>query len=117
MKVHTIRLRGPWQQENASGRSCWRRRFGCPTGLAPQQRIWIVVEGIGGPGEVVLNGGVLGRLSAQGSEQLSRFDVSDVLRERNELAIRLDYTPSGPGARAASLPGEVRLEIEEPGDG
>ncbi|MGO8745346.1 MAG: hypothetical protein ACLQNE_05100 [Thermoguttaceae bacterium] len=115
MNVHRIRLRGPWSCDPAPEGICWRRRFGRPTGLQPQQSVWIVVEGIVQEGSVALNGRILGRLGVPGNEPLARFEVSGSLLPRNELWIRLENgSANGPGQGGDLGPaGEIRLEIQE----
>jgi hypothetical protein len=109
MNVHRIRLRGPWSCDPAPEGIRWRRRFGRPTGLQPQQSVWIAVEGIVQPGSVALNGRILGRLGVPGSEPVARFEVSGSLLPRNELCIRLE---NGPASNLGPT-GEIRLEIQE----
>ena len=137
--AHVIRLRGPWHYEplaaagegehrlpppgSARMPATWseflgdfrgcvalRRRFGCPTGLAPRDRVELVIEAVHACGSAELNGQPLAeRLDHRGG----RFDVTDRLRERNELAIIIQW----PGdeadkvAPAGGSLGEVRLEI------
>lgn len=109
MKSHRIRLRKPWKSERRAEGHCFCRRFGRPTGLNPQTRVWMVLEAFQAAGSVALNGQQLGRLS--GGADLCRFDVTERLETRNELVITLETTPS-PGETAATSPhGEVFLEI------
>lgn len=109
MSVHRIRLRRPWQCEPAAGGACWRRTFHRPTGLGPQRRVWMVIEPVAGTGSVSLNGCPLGPLS--GGHAASRFDVSDRLLPRNEMAIVLQTEPPAETSRGKP-PGGVFLEIE-----
>ena len=81
----------------------YTRRFGKPTNLEAQERVWLVVNDVAGSVTVILNG-----------EKVpdTFFDITDRLRERNLLQI--DVTQMDPG-QPAGLVGEVRLEIRGSG--
>ena len=99
---HRIRLRRPWQSEGRGDRIRWTRRFGRPTGLAPGQRVWLVLEDVPAASAVSLNGHVL----PVGERA---FDVTALLRARNELV--LETQAAGPPADTP--PGLVALEIRQ----
>jgi beta-galactosidase/beta-glucuronidase len=109
MSIHRIRLRHPWHREPEAGTIVWRRRFNRPTGLGARERVFVVVEGDVGRGEVVLNGQPLGTLSGQRSPQ--PFEVTDRLLAGNELLLRLEWPSAADQTPSAAPPGEVRLEI------
>jgi beta-galactosidase/beta-glucuronidase len=90
------------------GRVEYRRRFGCPTGITPAERVWLVCDSAEATVTFSLNGETLG--STQETDSSAEFDVSDRLRERNELlaVVESSSTPGG-------LTGEVRLEIRSTG--
>lgn len=141
-RFHRIRLHGPWQAEvvqcdteNLVGKkqklsvaSDWVdwlgagfrgtvsliRRFGCPTGLHQDQRVWLVVEQVDFHGCVWLNELSLGELNPAG---VLRIEVGQRLHTRNVLRIDLFLTnantPFGRTQLTGDLIGSVRLEIEE----
>jgi len=110
---HRIRLRKPWQVEPLPHGLRWRRIFHQPTGLGAAARVWIVVDGILATGSVTLNDQPLGRLAGPGSP--CRFEVTGLLRGRNELVLAIDRTPQGDETAASCPPGEVWIEIS-PGE-
>jgi beta-galactosidase/beta-glucuronidase len=124
---YVIRLRGPWQYEppppappgrvtlpmswadvprrDGPGGACFRRHFNRPTGLEPNQRVWIVVERIGAGSTVSLNDRPLGAVGDGGTA--AEFDITGLLEDSNHLALTVDFPQPG-----ASGPfGDVRLEI------
>jgi hypothetical protein len=121
---HRIRLRGPWEvRPHAAGVSPGRmavpgtlrdggwagytgsvsfyRRFGRPSNLGTADRVRLAFEGVTGGAEVYLNGERLGELAGSGL-----IDVTDQLRERNELEVRLMATDDQCG-----IVGDVVVEI------
>src|SRR5262245_17267846 len=106
--THRIRLKGPWEYQwvasddaspiessTAVGRvkmpSDWqstfgdragtvrfRRRFHRPTNLEPHERVSIAFDGIGGSGQVWLNGTTLGTFAAE-AHSLA-FDITALLQ-------------------------------------
>lgn len=130
---HRIRLRGPWEVvalESATGtlppptrmavpcswrqggwpgfagRAVHRRAFGRPTNLGAGERVWLMIGGVGGRGEVRLNGEVMSAIVAGGPIE---FDVTSALAERNLLEIELAADGDG------GVTGEVALEIRPAG--
>jgi hypothetical protein len=132
MYPHRIRLRGPWECEplqrcgdNAeqplpppcritmpcrwsegglpdfTGRVRFRRSFGYPGRIDAHERVWLTFAGIGGEAEVQLNYHLLGRIAAT-----SEFEVTSLLRPRNELVVEIEGSSEQGG-----LWGEVALEI------
>lgn len=99
------------------GRVRYTRGFGLPTGIEPEQRLDLVVDAVDAFGQVSLNGQLLGSV---GSE-IARFEVTALLKPRNELVIEVELprlTPESaplprPGREGfpGGLIGEVRLEI------
>lgn len=141
-RFHRIRLHGPWQaevvqsdtenlvgkQQKLSVASDWIdwlgagfrgtvsliRRFGCPTGLHKDQRVWLIVELVDFNGCVWLNELSLGELNPAG---VLRIEVGQQLLMRNVLRIDLFLTNAntslGRTQLTGGLTGSVRLEIEE----
>jgi hypothetical protein len=136
--MHIIRLRGPWRWEVveqiapaepaavSSGRQHqpadwadilggsfrgavrYRRVFHEPTGLEPDQRVWLVVTGVRSHAKVELDGQLLGE--AQGDKP-AEFPIAAHLRPTCELAITVthgDIDNPHPGG----LVGEVHLAIQ-----
>jgi hypothetical protein len=132
MYPHRIRLRGPWECEpllrygdNAehplppprrmtmpchwsqgglpgfTGRVRFRRSFGYPGRLDDYERVWLTFAGVGGEAEAVLNDRPLGRIATG-----SAFEITSLLRQRNELVVEIDGT-----AERGGLWGEVALEV------
>jgi hypothetical protein len=132
MYPHRIRLRGPWTCEplerrppspepppapftmtlpcrwadgglrDFAGRVRFRRRFGYPGRIDAHERVWLTVAGVGDRAAVALNGSALGTCAAEPCE----WDVTALLRPRNELVVDAEMTAEGGG-----LWGEVALEV------
>jgi len=128
---HRIRLRGPWEVTaleapsgyaltgptrmhcpcswrdggwpSFSGRARHTRRFGRPTNLNPQERVWLVIDACNGELTIELNGTPVGAATAGVA---LATDVTEQLLPRNELQIDV----AGKDDRCG-LTGEVRLEI------
>jgi hypothetical protein len=113
---HRIRLRGPWEFEppgeppsrvtmpgswgRFAGRARYRRRFGYPGRIDGFERVWLTFERVADRGEATLNGTPLGACEGRGE-----FDVTELLRTRNELVVEVEGGPGG------GLVGEVALEV------
>jgi hypothetical protein len=135
MYPHRIRLRGPWEceplawaaQQTAlplppkckiimpcrwgqtplgefAGTVRVRRRFGYPGRIDPHETVWLTFAGLDGTAEITLNGQSLGK--RDGTEAPFEFEVTQLLRPRNELVVDItDATGHG------GLHEEVALEI------
>lgn len=90
--MHAIRLRSPWEPHAAG----FRRHFNRPTGLASGERVWLVIDDAGAT-RVALNGA---ELAAVPLPCPARFEITALLRPRNELLIAIAAEPTG-----------VRLEL------
>lgn len=131
MYPHRIRLRGPWKceplsavrfpppaqgetrtaddekpaaesgQRTAESGVRFRRSFGYPGRIDAHERVWLTFAGIGDEAEVRLNDHLLGRIVAS-----SEFEVTSLLRRRNELIVEIEGTSEQGG-----LWGEVALEV------
>jgi hypothetical protein len=110
MALHRIRLRKPWGIEATAAATCWRRRFGCPTGLGAADRLWIVVENLPQAGSIELNGALLGELDGRAAS--ARFEATGRVQPRNELLLRLQTPGGAPLPFSGSPPGEISIEIE-----
>jgi hypothetical protein len=134
--THSIRLIGPWQVEwidppgepsstvkmpaewsslfgNRAGTVRFTRMFHRPTNLDAGERVWIEFTGVGGGGEVRVNGVVVGTIELGANS--ARFEITVQLQPRNELVVELMFNP-----KASSAPGglheAVALRIESEGD-
>jgi hypothetical protein len=86
------------------GRVRFRRRFGYPGRIDAYERVWLTFAGADDRAEVWLNDSRLGlRESKDGPFE---FEVTELLRGRNELVIEVDGT-----AERGGLWGEVALEV------
>jgi len=113
--IHIIRLRGPWECAPAEGeaenRVRYTRRFGLPTNLTPNDRVWVVVESTACDGAASLNDKPLGEIVSD--LKFIEFDVTDHLLPRNilRLDIGLPQNELCTEQPTAAIFGEVRLEI------
>lgn len=88
----------------------FRRRFHRPAHLDSHERVFLVLEGVGGVGRLYVNGNDLG--AVRNSEIPQRFDITDFLLGNDELVIELDWQNEGtPGAERGGLYAPVVLEI------
>src|SRR5205823_5242849 len=85
-----------------AGRVRFRRRFGCPTNVDADERVWLTCAGVADLAEVALNGNALGGPAGPGAFE---FEVTDLLRPRNELVLVVEGGPGG------GPWGEVALEV------
>jgi hypothetical protein len=83
-----------------AGRGRFRRRFGYPGRIDAHERVWLTFAGIVDCGEVTLNGTRLGECAGSGE-----FDVTELLRPRNELVVEVE------GGVGGGLTGPVALEV------
>jgi len=100
----------------------YRRSFQKPTGLAPGERVWLVVEPPRSLASVFLAEQPLGEVHCGGP--VGRFDITPLLADGNALVIEVEHpaldedgspTDENTAAEPGGLVGEVRLEIEESG--
>lgn len=86
-----------------AGRVRFRRRFGYPGRIDPFERVWLTFEGVEEEAHVSLNGRALGR--HRNADGPFAFDVTGLLRQRNELVVVVD------GGADGGIWGEVALEV------
>jgi len=101
------------------GRVRYRRHFNCPTALESHETVWLVIEAVDLSAEVFLSAQPLGTIQPDASA--TRFNVTALLRPRNELIVEVELPPLAeeqerqlrPGRQnqPGGLIGEVRLEI------
>jgi hypothetical protein len=87
-----------------AGKVRFRRRFGFPGRLDATDRVWLTFAGVTGVADIWLNGQFLGR--REGSRGPFEFEVTPLLRARNELAVEVEGQADDGG-----LCGEVAMEI------
>ena len=102
------------------GRVRYTRRFGLPTNLEPDEKVWLVVEGVDYFGAVALNDTPLGDVTGYAGPP-AEFQVTPLLGERNILTLEIELPAYEPGAAppvrsgrehlSGGPIGEVRLEI------
>jgi hypothetical protein len=123
MYPHRIRLRGPWECEplpcgsdlshrvtmpcrwadvGLAGPVRCRRRFGYPGTIDADERVWLTCSGLSDTAGVSLNGARLAERQVAPFE----FDVTDLLRARNELVLDVEGSSENSGVW-----GEVALEV------
>ena len=136
MQPHRIHLRGPWEYEwrpladagdmprtgrvkmpaswqdlfgDGGGSAVFRRRFNKPTNLELHERVSLVFDGIGGTGRVELNGREVGTLVTV--DHATRFEVTPLLQESNELCVVLTWDPLQGGDQAGRPWSSLVIEI------
>ncbi len=86
-----------------TGRVRFRRRFGYPGQIDDWERVWLTFEGASDRAVVRLNGVEIGDHAGDGPFE---FEVTRLLRPRNELVVDVDGT-----AERGGLWGETALEV------
>lgn len=106
------RLRMPVEWRAAFGPRAgtveFRRRFQWPTNLDPGETAHLVFDGVGGTGDVSLNGEPLGTLDSAPAS----FEITVRLRSTNLLVVMLTFDPQT-DRRPGGLWGPVALAIHE----
>lgn len=112
-RVHRIRLQAAW--DRCPRGATWTRSFGRPSGVGPEDRVWLVVERPAACA-LMLNGRELPAVFPGTASW--RHHVTADLRERNELRLDAGTTVAVAAAGRQPLPeslGIVRLEVESGG--
>jgi hypothetical protein len=131
--AHSFRLRDPWQCERlGDGATRWSRVFHRPTGLEPDDALWLVIAGLPENAAVSLNGQPLcpsdisqratSVLPARATESSSpspegdatnQFEVTSLLGDANRIEILLPSDPRSPvsGRQSGSFPYDARLAV------
>lgn len=104
MSTSRVRMPAGWLDAfgAVTGTVRLRRRFGCPTGLEPDERVQVTVDGFTGQGDLAVNGEKLGTLHDAGTPQ--SFDVTDRLQRSNTLEITLRHDPGVRDPAGADVP-------------
>jgi hypothetical protein len=109
--AHSFRLRDPWQREPlADGGVRWSRVFHCPTGLEPDDALWLVCSGLPAGAVVSINDQ---RLTPPDHSGPNRFDVTPHLADANciEILLTSDLAPQASGLKPQAFPYDVRLGV------
>jgi hypothetical protein len=99
-----LALPGRWAElghPELGGRVRCRRRFGYPGRIDPHERVWLTFAGVADRAAITLNEIPVGQSAGPAD-----FDVTSLLKERNELRVDVEG-PVGQGG----LWGEVALEV------
>lgn len=122
--MHRMRLRSPWQvdrgdnagdqrcdmpDENStgSGTHVYRRKFNQPSGLEPDQKIWLIVHAWNGSiDSIAVNGS---KQHADHSSEPLQIEITGQLQRSNQIEI----TVLGKGDTYPALLGPVELGIDE----
>jgi len=91
------------------GRVRFCRRFSCPTGLEPGDRVELVIDAVAGSAAVFLDDQPLGDVDPSAGSL--RSDVSGRLSGRHELVVEVQSPATCVKDQPRGLTGEVRLEI------
>jgi hypothetical protein len=114
MYPHDIRLAGPWEQVAVSnGSPRLRRRFGRPRNLDEWERVWLITTER--PSEItvpwLLNGTEL--IWSQRGDGFLRSNVTEILRERNELLVEWGSPAGRESFKGAILEIGCRAYVEK----
>jgi hypothetical protein len=84
--AHSFRLRDPWQREPlADGGVRWSRVFHRPTGLEPDDELWLVCSGLPDGVAVAVNGTTLAAASPSAPYQ---FNVTALVADKNRIELQ-----------------------------
>ena len=106
-----VKLPADWQTlfGLVSGQVRFRRRFGHPTNLDWDERVFLVFEGVGDAARVSLGQRLLGVILRD--QQAARFEVTSFLQPRNELIVDVEFDAEDDPHRPGGLWKPVALEI------
>ena len=99
--IYTIRLREPWEQQQSAEGCIHRRTFHAPTGITPEDTLWIVIQSQEFPARLSCNGTVLGNVHRHAS-----FEITPLLSDTNYL--ELLFSPGEPPPQRGSVCLEIR---------
>lgn len=139
MAVHRIRLMGPWDFDwsgtdsssaspqrgsikmpctwrslfgNEKGHATFSRRFHRPTNLESHEKVVLVFSGLGGDGDVSLNGVRLRSFTL--ADQTLECDVTERLLPFNQLQVAIRFDPTVGNEAPGGLYEPVIIEIRSP---
>lgn len=107
----TIKFPAPWDAflSEFHGTVEFRRPFNCPTNLTANERVDLVLDGVGGDADVTINGIHLGAIPAGTSH--GSFEITPALRLHNEIRITVTRAQETPDP--CGLWGTISLEIRD----
>ena len=104
---------GDWLGHSFRGRVEYRRRFGLPTQLDPDQAVWLVFEAVDFEASISLNEIELGTM--QLGDDPFRVEIGNRMQKSNHLKVVIDLPAEADrgerNSMAGGLIGAVRLEI------
>src|SRR5262249_50826148 len=103
----TATIPNRWQDAGLpdfAGRVCFKRNFGYPGRIDATERVWLALDRVVGSCSLFLNAQALA--SSPSPPDHWEFEVTDLLRRRNELVITLEDLEGQGG-----LTGEVAIEV------
>jgi hypothetical protein len=113
--AHSFRLRDPWTCEpTADCGTRWSRVFHKPTGLEPDDALWLVCSGLPAGAVVSLNGTRLTPGDARASPAPNQFDITALLAAANRIDLVVPSDPAPPAAHRpppTPFPYDVRLGV------
>ena len=99
--VHTIRLREPWEQRLTPEGCIHRRNFHAPTGVTPENTLWVVIHSQEVPVRLSCNGTDLGEVHREAS-----FEITTLIGDINHLEMLFSAGDPRPQRGAVCL--EIR---------
>ena len=99
--VHTIRLREPWEQRLSPEGCIHRRNFHAPTGITPENTLWVVIQSQEVPVRLSCNGTDLGEVHREAS-----FEITTMLADINHLEML--FPPGDPHPQRGAVCLEIR---------
>jgi hypothetical protein len=110
--AHSFRLRDPWQFEAAAGGAArWSRVFHRPTGIEPDDELWLVCSGLPADSSAALNGTPL---TAPNADRPHEFEVTRLLADANRIELHVPAEAASNTAGSSTrtrFPYDVRLAI------
>ena len=112
-RLHSPSDWGDWLGHSFRGRVEYRRRFGLPTQLDPDQAVWLVFEAVDFEASISLNEKELGTM--QLGDDPFRVEIGNRMQKSNHLKVVIDLPAEADrgerNSMAGGLIGSVRLEI------
>jgi hypothetical protein len=89
-----VTMPAPWREIHGDrrGRARFRRKFHRPTNLDPDERLFLVFEGVRGRAVVDLDDRRLGEIA--GGSPSVEFEVTRLVRPNSELVLDVEYDPA-----------------------
>ena len=106
-----VAMPASWQSifGDVSGTVRFLRRFGRPTNLESDERVFIVFDGVGGSADIAVNDRKLGKFADP--DRGIGFEVTNLLQESNQLVVELEFDVERAGGKPGGLWAPVAIEI------